>query len=214
MTVKVKICGISKPADIDALIKAEADYAGFVFFEKSPRHLTRPQATELAALMPENISKVALFVNPDDETIKKTIDAMNPDYLQLHGSESPERVAQIKVDTGLPLIKAFGIAAQADLNATNDYADIVDMFLFDAKPASEADLPGGRGRAFDWQILKNVTSPTPWMLSGGLTVENVAQAVKQTGAMAVDVSSGVESAPGEKAADTIAQFVFAARRNT
>ncbi len=212
MAVEVKICGLSQPEDIAALIKAQANYAGFIFFEKSPRHLSYQAAAALAAPMPDSIKKVAVLVNPDDAALTQAIEAINPAFIQLHGDESPERVAAIKAATGLKIIKAVRVAEKADLAAVEIYENIADRFLFDTKPTSP-DSYGGTGQTFDWSLLANFTSPVSWFLSGGLTAENVAQAIATTRAQAVDVSSGVEAALGRKDSAKIAQFIFAARPN-
>lgn len=222
MAVKVKICGVKTAQDIAALIEAGADYAGFVFVEKSPRTLTLDEAKKLAALVPKNIAKVALLVNPDNAALEAAVAAIKPDYLQLHGNESVLRVKDIKIRTKLPVIKAFGVHTIADFAAVKKYEGIADMFLFDAK-SEEYPLSGGNGIAFDWTILKHFNNgtpsktatktptKTPWMLSGGLTPDNVASAIAQTGARMVDVSSGVESTRGIKNPALIAKFISAAK---
>ena len=215
MAVEVKICGLSQPEDITALIKAQADYAGFIFFEKSPRHLSYEKAAALAAPMPDSIKKIAVLVNPDDAALAQAIEAIDPAFIQLHGDESPERIAAIKAACGLPIIKALPIGTKQDLAAVKIYENIADRFLFDAKP-TRSDSYGGTGQTFDWSLLSDFTPPAKmgaWFLSGGLTAENVAQAIATTRAQAVDVSSGVEAALGRKDSAKIAQFIFAARPN-
>ncbi|MDD9841488.1 MAG: phosphoribosylanthranilate isomerase [Alphaproteobacteria bacterium] len=213
MTIKVKICGITKPTDIETLKIAQADFAGFVFFPNSPRHLSYEMAKTLAAALDPSIKKVAVLVNPNETEISRAIAAIKPDYIQLHGQETVAMVAQIKEQTGLKIIKAFGIATQEDIENTNQYEAYVDMFLFDAKPAPDAVLPGGTGTQFDWQLATAYNGKTDWMLSGGLTEDNIAEALKITKAKMLDVSSGVESAPGQKDSSKIQQFIRTARAN-
>lgn len=209
--VRVKICGISNAAALDAAVRAGASYPGFVFFSKSPRNLTHDAARALAVLAPPGVAKVALTVNADDAALEALLDAVPIDMLQLHGSESPDRVAEVKARFGLPVMKAVGVADAADLPALTDYARVADQILVDAKPPRGADLPGGNGLAFDWRMIAGRRWPVPWMLAGGLTPENVAEAIRLTGARQVDVSTGVESEPGVKDARLIARFIAAAR---
>lgn len=206
MTTRVKICGLSRPADVAACAAAGATYVGFVFFEKSPRHVTLDTAHALALDVPAGVAKVALTVNADDAALDALVERVPLDLLQLHGSESPERVADIRARFGLPVMKAVGIAGEGDLAALEDYMHVADQILVDAKPPKDADLPGGNGLAFDWRLIAGRRWPVPWMLAGGLTPDNVAEAVRLTGANQVDVSSGVESAPGVKDADLIKRF--------
>lgn len=208
--VRVKICGLTDAAMISAAAHAGAGYVGFVFFEKSPRNLTPSRAADLAGTVPPGLCKVALTVNADDATLDALLDAVPLDMLQLHGSESPERVAQIRSRFGLPVMKAVGVADESDLPALADYGYVADQILVDAKPPRGADLPGGNGLTFDWRLIAGRRWPVPWMLAGGLTPDNVAEAVRLTGARQVDVSSGVESAPGVKDADLIRAFLAAA----
>jgi phosphoribosylanthranilate isomerase len=208
--VRVKICGLRSPADVAAVAAAGAAYAGFVFFPKSPRHLTLPQAHEAALAAPPGLAKVALTVDADDATLDAIVDGVPLDMLQLHGHESPDRVAQVRARYGLPVMKAMGVADEGDLAALTDMALAADQILIDAKPPKDAAVPGGNGLAFDWRLLVGRKWLCPWMLAGGLTAQNVAQAVRLTGARQVDVSSGVESAPGVKDAALIAAFVQAA----
>ncbi len=208
--VIVKICGLSSPETLLAAIAAGADMAGFVFFEKSPRHIDLETARTLGLLAQQRISKVALTVDADDDALDDIVEALAPDYLQLHGSETPERVREVKARFGLPVIKAAGVASAADVEAARAYEGVADVILFDAKPAPDAAVPGGAGVAFDWNLLRGVTAKD-WMLSGGLDLENVAEAIRRTRAPAVDVSSGVERARGVKDAAKIAAFVKAAR---
>ena len=208
--VLVKICGLSTPQTLDATIAAGADLAGFVFFAKSPRHIDLATARALGEQAAGRITKVALTVDADDAALAEIVAALRPDILQLHGHESPERVGAVKARFGLPVIKAIGVASAADVAAARSYDGVADWLLFDAKPAPDATVPGGAGVVFDWELLRNITA-AKWMLSGGLDPENVAAALGQTQAPAVDVSSGVESARGVKDAGKIAAFVAAVR---
>lgn len=209
--VAVKICGLTSPEDVIAAADAGARYVGFVFFPKSPRNVSVAQASALAAEVPFGVAKVALTVNADDALLDEITQNVAIDILQLHGSESVERVAEIKARTGLPVMKAIGISDAEDLQKIVDYGRVADMLLVDAKPPKNADLPGGNGLAFDWRLLAGRKWAVPWMLAGGLTPENVQQAIQLTGARQVDVSSGVESAPGVKDPAKIASFVSAAQ---
>ncbi|HOZ32989.1 MAG TPA: phosphoribosylanthranilate isomerase [Tabrizicola sp.] len=209
--VRVKICGLRTPADVAAVAAAGAGYAGFVFFPKSPRHLTIAAARDLALGAPEGLCKVALVVDMDDAGLDAIVEAVPLDMLQLHGHESADRVAEVKSRYGLPVMKAMGVAGEDDLALLREMSLVADQLLVDAKPAPGAALPGGNGLAFDWRLLVGRKWLCPWMLAGGLTPENVAQAIRLTGARQVDVSSGVESAPGVKDAAKIAAFVEAAQ---
>jgi len=207
----VKICGLKTAESVEAAVNAGASHIGFVFFPKSPRHLTYRQAAELAALVPDGITKVALTVNADDKALAEMLGKVPVDLLQLHGSESPKRVAYIKERFGLPVMKAVGVADASDLPQLVEYANVADQLLVDAKPPKGSPLPGGNALAFDWRLIADLDWPTPWMLAGGLTPDNVAEAMRLTGASMVDVSSGVENAPGVKDLDKIAAFVKAAK---
>jgi phosphoribosylanthranilate isomerase len=209
--VRVKICGLRTEADVAAVAKAGAAYAGFVFFAKSPRNLSIAEARALAITAPEGLCKVALTVNADDTALDAIVDGVPLDMLQLHGHETPERVAEVRARYGLPVMKAMGVAGEGDLAGLIEMSLAADQLLIDAKPPKGADLPGGNGLAFDWRLLVGRKWLKPWMLAGGLTPENVAEAVRLTGARQVDVSSGVESAPGVKDAAKIAAFVEAAQ---
>lgn len=209
-SVAVKICGLKTPADVDAAARAGARYGGFVFFAKSPRHLEIPAARDLAIQAPIGLAKVALVVNADDAFLDTLTDQVPLDMLQLHGSETPQRVTEIRTRFGLPVMKAVGIASQEDLAALEDYEAVADQILVDAKPPKDGVLPGGNGLSFDWRLIAGRTWSRPWMLAGGLTPENVATAISATNASQVDVSSGVESAPGQKDATAIAAFCQAA----
>lgn len=208
--IRVKICGLRTPADVTAVARAGAAYAGFVFFAKSPRNVTLPEARLAALAAPPGLAKVALTVDADDATLDAIVEAVPLDMLQLHGHESPDRVAQVRARYRLPVMKAVGLADESDLPAIFAFSTVADQILIDAKPPRGADLPGGNGLAFDWRLLAGRRWLRPWMLAGGLTAENVAEAVRLTGARQVDVSSGVESAPGVKDAARIAAFVAAA----
>lgn len=209
--VSVKICGLSRPEHVSAAAEAGAAYVGFVFFEKSPRNISFEAARSLALQAPAGLAKVALVVNADDEFLDALTQAVPLDVLQLHGAETPERVVEVKSRYRLPVMKAVGVASPEDLSALDVYARVADQILVDAKPPKGADLPGGNGLAFDWRLIAGRRWPIPWMLAGGLTPDNVAEAIRLTGARQVDVSSGVEAAPGEKDTDLIRAFVAAAK---
>lgn len=208
---RVKICGLSTAESVAAAVAAGAAYVGFVFFDKSPRNVSVETARDLAIETPPGIAKVALTVSADDATLDRITDAVPLDMLQLHGAETPERVAEVRTRYGLPVMKAIGVSDAADLDAIEAYAPVADQLLIDAKPPKGAALPGGNGLSFDWRLIANRRWPVPWMLAGGLTPETVAEAMALTGARQVDVSSGVESAPGVKDAARIAAFLKAAR---
>jgi phosphoribosylanthranilate isomerase len=210
--VRVKICGLRTLADVAAVAASGAAYAGFVFFPKSPRNLTLAEARDLALAAPVGLAKVALTVNADDALLDAITEAMPLDMLQLHGHETPDRVAEVRARYGLPVMKAVGVADEGDLPALMDYALVADQILVDAKPPKGAVLPGGNGLAFDWRLVAQRRWLRPWMLAGGLTPDNVAQAIRLTNARQVDVASGVESAPGVKDPARIAAFVAATRR--
>lgn len=210
MPTLVKICGLSSPDTLMATIAAGADMAGFVFFEKSPRHIDLETARTLGLLAQGRIAKVALTVDASDKALDEIVDALAPEMLQLHGKESPARVAAVKARFGLPIIKAIGVATAGDVEAAKAYEGVADVLLFDAKPAPGAAVPGGAGVAFDWELLRNI-GVKHWMLSGGLDPESVAEALRRTGAPAVDVSSGVERERGVKDAGRIKAFVEAVR---
>lgn len=209
--IRVKICGLKTPADVVAVAASGAAYAGFVFFAKSPRNLTIPAARELALAAPVGLAKVALVVDAEDAFLDAITEAMPLDMLQLHGHESPDRVAEVRARYGLPVMKAVGVADEGDLAAVFDYSLVADQILVDAKPPKNADLPGGNGLSFDWRLVAQRRWLRPWMLAGGLTPDNVAEAIRLTNARQVDVSSGVESAPGVKDAGRISAFVKAAQ---
>lgn len=201
---KVKICGLSTPETITTAIEAGADFIGLVFYPKSPRHVKLEVARYLAQSIPDTTEIVGLFVNPDDALLEQTLNEVPLTMIQLHGSETPERVSEIKQKFKLPIIKALSIETASDLTNAKNYENIADWLLFDAKGT---ELPGGNGIAFDWNILKNYQSSTPWMLAGGLTPDNITEAIKITTPNAVDVSSGVESSAGVKDVNKIRSFL-------
>lgn len=207
----VKICGLSTEDTLAAALDAGAERVGFVFFPRSPRHLTLDRAAALAALARGRAAVVALTVDADDDALAAIVAAVGPDMLQLHGRETPERVAAVRARFGRPVIKALGVSTAADLAAVPACAAVADEILFDAKPPKGAVLPGGNGVSFDWRLIAALDLSVPFMLSGGLGPGNVGDALRLTRAPAVDVSSGVESAPGVKSSDLIAAFVRAAR---
>jgi len=208
---RIKICGLTEPAGIAAAAAAGATYLGFNFFPKSPRYADFETAAELAADVPPGLAKVGLVVDADDAMLDALTDRVPLDILQLHGSEPPERVTQVKARYGLPVMKVIGIASADDLAKIDTYAKVADQLLVDAKPPKGADRPGGNAVAFDWRLIAGRRWPLPWMLAGGLTPDNVAEAIRLTGARQVDVASGVESAPGIKDAARIQAFCEAAR---
>jgi phosphoribosylanthranilate isomerase len=211
MDTRVKICGLREPVHVAAAADAGAAYVGFVFFAKSPRNLSVPDARSLALLVPDGVAKVALTVNATNAELDAITASVPLDMLQLHGSESPERVAEIKARYGLPVMKAVGVAERGDLAQVDLFQTVADQILVDAKPPKDAVLPGGNGLAFDWTLLLGRVWRRPWMLAGGLTPANVALAVRSTNARQVDVSSGVETSPGVKDEALIRDFIAAAR---
>ena len=208
----IKICGLSTPETLDVALGAGADLVGFVRYPKSPRHVSLDLGHRLSLQAKGRAQRVVLLVNPGDEDIAQAIEAINPDLIQLHGSETPERVAEIRSMVRRPVMKAFGIAEPSDLKALTPYAGGVDRILLDAKPPRTANaLPGGNGLAFDWRLLNGLDPKLSFMLSGGLTPDNVAEAIRLTKSQAVDVSTGVESGPGLKDPARIEAFIRAAR---
>jgi phosphoribosylanthranilate isomerase len=212
MSLVVKICGLSTAEALDVALDAGADMVGFVFFPPSPRNISFKVAAALESRVRGRARKVALSVDADDTLLSYVVDALGPDILQLHGSESPLRVAAIKARFKLPVMKAIPVETKADLAAIARYAAVADQLLFDARPPREATRPGGLGKSFDWQLLNKLDPGVPFMLSGGLTAENVGEAVRITGVPGVDVSSGVERVPGQKDPEKIRAFVRAARQ--
>lgn len=209
MTIEAKICGVSSAEAVAAALSHGAAYLGFVFFPPSPRHVTPAQAAALAAQVPDGVIKVGLFVEPDDDALDTALAGAPIDLIQLHGAEPPARVAEVRRRMGLPVMKAIKVATRADLETARAYEEAADRLLFDAKtPASVTGaLPGGMGAAFDWHLLEGSAWRRPWMLSGGLDAGNLAEAVRISGAPAVDVSSGVEDSPGHKDPTAIAAFL-------
>ncbi len=211
MAVVAKICGINSPEAMAAALEGGARYVGLVFYPPSPRAIAPAEAAKLAAPVPGHVAKVGLFVDADDATIDSTLNQVKLDLLQLHGSETPQRVAEIRRRFKLPVMKAVKIAERADVEAAAGFVDVADRLLFDAQEPRSADaLPGGNGLVFDWSLLSGRQWPLPWMLSGGLTADNLAQAVAATEAACVDVSSGVEVRRGVKSPDKIARFLAVA----
>jgi phosphoribosylanthranilate isomerase len=210
--LRIKVCGLRTPGDVAAAAAAGAAYAGFVFFPPSPRHVTPAAAREAALAAPPGLAKVALTVDADDATLDAIAAAVPLDVWQLHGRESAARVAEVRARYGLPVMKAVGVAGPEDLAALEGMGAVADQLLVDAKPPRGAAVPGGNGVAFDWRLIAGRRWPVPWMLAGGLTAANVARAVALTGARQVDVSSGVERAPGVKDHALIAAFAQAALR--
>jgi phosphoribosylanthranilate isomerase len=212
MSLIVKICGLSTPEALDVALDAGADMVGFVFFPPSPRHLGFEAAKTLGARVNGRAKKVALSVDAKDADLAAFVDALKPDLLQLHGKETPERVATVRSRFRLPVMKALPIEKRADLSSIRLYANVADRLLFDARAPHGATRPGGLGKTFDWHLLENLDPGVPFMLSGGLDADNVGEALRITCAPGVDVSSGVERAPGQKDPDKIRAFVRAARQ--
>jgi len=211
MSVKVKICGLRTEAALNAALAGGADYVGLVFFSPSPRNVTPEAAKVLAAKARGRAKVVALMVDPDDALIDTVVAAAAPDLLQLHGDETPERVAAIRARWGRPVMKALAVATAEDARAAARYQAAADLILFDARAPADSTRPGGNGAPFDWRALLGVSDGLPFVLSGGLTPDNVAEAIRLTGAAIVDVSSGVESSPGEKDPELIRRFLDAAK---
>jgi phosphoribosylanthranilate isomerase len=212
MAPTVKICGLSTGLTLDAALDAGADMVGFVFFSKSPRHIDWATGRALGRQARGRATIAALSVNADDDTLKRIVEALSPDLMQLHGSETPARVKEIRELLGCPTMKAIGVATHGDLAAAQTYEGVADHLLIDAKPPKGAVLPGGNGRPFDWSLTREFRPSVPWLLSGGLDPDTVEAAIALSGARGVDVSSGVESAPGVKDPGRIRAFVAAARR--
>lgn len=211
MPLLIKICGLSTPDTLDAALDAGADMVGFVFFKPSPRHVAFEQARMLAARVGSRALKVALTVDADEKWLAACIDALDPDLMQFHGHETPDRICALKTRFGRPVMKALPVESAADLVRVADYRSVADRILFDARAPKDATRPGGLGKPFDWRLLENLDPGLPFMLSGGLDAGNVAEALRITRAGGVDVSSGVERAPGEKDAGKIEMFIRAAR---
>ena len=211
MPLAVKICGLSTPGTLDAALDAGADMVGFVFFPPSPRHLALETAQELGKRVRQRATRVALTVDADDAMLEGIVEALRPDILQLHGHETPARVSEIKRKFGREVMKAMPVERAADLAPVSTYSASADRILFDARPPRGATRPGGLGAVFDWHVLENLELRLPFMVSGGLHAGNVAEAIGVTGADGVDVSSGVERAPGVKDIEMICDFIRAAR---
>jgi phosphoribosylanthranilate isomerase len=207
MTVEVKICGLNSRAAAEAALKAGADFGGLVFFPKSPRHVAYPEARALAAVLRGKTRIVALLVDPTDSAVSEVMAAVSPDLLQLHGNETPSRVAAIAALAKRPVIKALAVAEAADVAHAQGYVEVADYILFDAKADARATRPGGLGAAFDWQLLSGASLKRPFGVAGGLSPENVARAIRIARPVFVDASSGVEDAPGNKSAEKIVAFV-------
>lgn len=208
MGVQVKICGINDPGAMTAAVAGGARYIGLVFYDRSPRYVPPETAAQLSRLAPTGVRVVGLFVEPDDLFLERVVTAVPLDMIQLHGEEEPGRVAEIRAAYGIEVMKAVKVADAADLDRAAAYVPVADRLLFDAKPPrGVASLPGGNGLSFDWTLLHGRSWERPWMLSGGLSADNLAEAVRRTGATAVDVSSGVEDRPGHKDPAKIADFL-------
>lgn len=210
MSIEVKICGLTDAAAVKAAVEGGAAMCGFVFFPASPRNLTPKEAAELTKGVPEGVIRVGLTVDADDALLAEIALVAKVDMVQLHGAETLARTNEVRERFGLPVIKVLAVQGPDDLTAAEAYQGVADRLMFDAKPPEDASRPGGNARAFDWRVLKNQTFALPWLLAGGLTAENLAEAVKTSGAVAVDVSSGVEDAPGVKNVDKIRAFLAAA----
>jgi len=213
VTVQAKICGINSPEAMRTSVNGGADYVGLVFYPPSPRSVTATEAAELVRLVPAGVTKTALFVDIDDATLDAILSDVALDLLQLHGAETPDRVRDIKARTGLPVMKAIRVAGRDDIAQADHYLGVADRLLFDAKapPDLKGALPGGNALMFDWNLLAGRDWSCPWMLSGGLDADNVAEAVRISGTVAVDVSSGVEKSPGTKDPAKIDAFLSAVK---
>ncbi|NTJ43494.1 phosphoribosylanthranilate isomerase [Agrobacterium larrymoorei] len=211
MKPDIKICGLKTPEAVGRAVRRGASHIGFIFFEKSPRNIEPDLAGKLADAVRGSVKIVAVTVNADNDELDEIVDLLKPDVLQLHGSETPERVLSVKTLYGLPVIKAFSIRDTDDLAKIDPYIGIADSFLFDAKAPAGSQLPGGNGVSFDWTLLRSIDEGVSYMLSGGLNKDNVVEALAETGARGLDVSSGVESAPGVKDLAKIDAFFDAVR---
>jgi phosphoribosylanthranilate isomerase len=211
MTVRAKICGLNDPEAVGAAVEGGAAFVGFVFYPPSPRAVTPQRAAELATLVPPSVGKVGLFVDAGDDEVDAVVSLAALDMLQLHGTESPERVSELRARTGLRVMKAVPVAASSDVERAPAYYGAADWLMFDARPPKDMTdaLPGGNALAFDWLLLKDWDFPLPWMLAGGLDADNVAEAVRLSGARYVDTSSGVEDSPGVKSPERIREFLKA-----
>ncbi|MCF6197046.1 MAG: phosphoribosylanthranilate isomerase [Emcibacter sp.] len=209
MTIRAKICGLSTPETVTAAVDAGASHVGFVFFAKSPRNISPEQLAELCKDIPSSVVKTGVFVNPEDSQLDRILTVAPLDLLQLHGSESPARVQEVKARFKRPVMKAIAVSGSDDMVRAKAYESSADMLLFDAKAPTELTdaLPGGNGLAFDWKIIQAAEINLPWMLSGGLNMDNIADAIAISGAQMIDVSSGVESRPGLKDSAKIKAFM-------
>ena len=212
MTVTAKICGLSTPEAVQAALEGKAGWLGFVFFDKSPRNIAPDAAWRLAQAARHKAKVVALLVDPDDAEVDRIAQVLQPDLIQLHGKETPSRVNAIGKRAGVGIIKALPVSDSTDVAAALAYESVVEHLMFDAKPPKDADVPGGRGHAFDWTLLAGRRFERPWFLAGGLDSWNVAEAVSLSGARLVDVSSGVERGPGLKDPALIRAFLDAVKR--
>ena len=210
MSIRCKLCGLTTLDDISAAVRADASYIGFVFFLGSPRNLEIQAANLLLEATPKHVTKVGLVVDADNNFLDRLTSSACLDMLQLHGNETYQRVAEVKARYGLSVMKAFGISNLGDVRDAQHYGEVADQLLLDAKPNSVSDLPGGNGISFDWNLLAGSSWKVPWMLAGGLNPNNVASAVKLSGARQVDVSSGIETAPGKNNAELMSEFVMQA----
>jgi len=210
MSIRCKLCGLTTLDDISAAVRADASYIGFVFFLGSPRNLEIQAANLLLEATPKHVTKVGLVVDADNNFLDRLTSSACLDMLQLHGNETYQRVAEVKARYGLPVMKAVGISNLGDVRDAQHYGEVADQLLLDAKPNSVSDLPGGNGISFDWNLLAGSSWKVPWMLAGGLNPNNVASAVKLSGARQVDVSSGIETAPGKNNAELMSEFVMQA----
>ncbi|MDC0634020.1 phosphoribosylanthranilate isomerase [Planktomarina sp.] len=210
MSIRCKLCGLTTLDDISAAVRADASYIGFVFFLGSPRNLEIQAANLLLEATPKHVTKVGLVVDADNNFLDRLTSSACLDMLQLHGNETYQRVAEVKARYGLSVMKAVGISNLGDVRDAQHYGEVADQLLLDAKPNSVSDLPGGNGISFDWNLLAGTSWKVPWMLAGGLNPNNVASAVKLSGARQVDVSSGIETAPGKNNAELMSEFVMQA----
>ena len=210
MALAIKICGLTRESDVETAVQAGADLVGFVFFPPSPRSITVARAAELTKLVPMGVTKVALSVDAGDDLLTDIVENAGIDMMQFHGSESFARVVDARKRFGLPVMKALAIGGAQDVIQSRTYEPVADFLMFDAKPPKDAMRPGGNAKAFDWELIADETWSKPWFLAGGLSPENVAEAIRTSGAVGVDVSSGVEDAPGIKNFDKIHKFIDAA----
>ncbi|MDX1581379.1 MAG: phosphoribosylanthranilate isomerase [Alphaproteobacteria bacterium] len=212
--MQIKICGISEDTALEAAVSGGASHIGLVFYPRSPRHVTKDKAKALSKAAERRISRVGLFVDPDDRALEDVLKSVPLEMIQLHGGESAARVSEVRRLTGLPVMKACKIADQSDVEQAKPYFQVADIVLFDAKPPKDHPdaLPGGNALSFDWTLIEGMGRHGPWALSGGLTPDNVLEAIAATGADFVDVSSGVEDAPGRKSPEKIAAFIAAAKK--